>query len=104
MTRTHAKGSGKSKLVRNLPGDKQRNFAVAARRAKLTREEEAVLRMRKGVTATPDQALEYRGKGNDLTRKRLADMERDNLRRLAEIEKNSQRTNRPLKLVHPDLA
>ena len=95
MTRMHARqGQGRSKLVRDLPGNKQRDFVVAARQAELTREEESVLRLKTGTAAPADLSLEFRGQDNDLTRRRLAKME----------QSIHRRANRLPPKPHPDMA
>lgn len=55
--------------------------AVAA--GKLTVEEEKVLRMSTGASESGDHELTSRGQGRPLTRMRLAQIERDTLRRMS---------------------
>lgn len=50
------------------------------KRAGLDHTEEVVLRARLGCQESSDAPLESRGQNNDLTRRRLAEIERDTLR------------------------
>lgn len=50
--------------------------SLAIRAGKLTVKEEKVLRMRYGLAESDDAEMEFRGQDNDLTRIRLAQMEK----------------------------
>lgn len=84
MTRTrHTRGTRKSQLVRDLPGDKERQLAtLAAQKGLTTRQAETARRLARLQTdpAIPaDLPLASRGKKHASTRRMLAALERDNL-------------------------
>ena len=56
-----------------------RDVQRAMRQARLSREEELVLRMRVGITESPSADLDFRGTGSDELATKLAMMEREAL-------------------------
>ena len=60
----------------------KRDVRLAMKKARLSREEELVLRMRLGVTESPSSDLEFRGTGGDELATKLAMMEREALNQM----------------------
>lgn len=73
-------GNGKSTKVRDLPSDLRRGVDVVMRRT-LTSEEEKVMRMRYGLSGDARTQTGPREEGNDLTDRRISQIEKEVLER-----------------------